>query len=155
MSTRKDGLLISAVGRTVTYLAVTHGCRIIGGNKRVLHIARKDGEPDVAGARGRHGTELGKVLCAHGLTLRSRRGVNVVDLLECSSDATAETHRRLCERAARADECEERADAIAAGLEPVDADQSAGRVGDDTYRFCMQQTQRFVEGRLGDARRAS
>lgn len=104
MSTRKDGLPLSVVHSTVSYILQTCGVGICGGNLRVLELCRFrfNGDPDIAGAVDGHGITLERKLATHGFSLHQRGGPTVVDLLECDESATPESRDEIIEQLAGA-----------------------------------------------------
>ena len=142
MSTRKDGLSLRTVFRTVSYILDKYGVECCGGNQRVLHLQRRDGNPDVGNALNRDGISLKQALALHGLTIWERAGCAVVDLLECPVGGTS---AQIAERVAAREEREARAEwleAVGRGEEPVgrSADERGEEVGDEAYRWACTQT---------------
>lgn len=142
MSTRKDGLSIADLNRTVRRIIAAHGVEVAGGNARVLHLQRRDGSADVAGALDGYGFTLARSLSVHGLTLRGRRGVVLVDLLQCdATDKVADLAELVAERDERDARAEWR-EARDRGEDPPgrSAGERGVEVASETCRWAFTQT---------------
>jgi hypothetical protein len=142
MSTRKDGLSLSAVNRTVRHVLHAYGVDVVGGNRRVLHLRRRDGAADAATAADRCGCQLGHTLALHGFAIRTRDGVQLVDLLQCDDDARSTD---LAEQVAARIEHEARQDwrdREAAGERPPgrSASEYATDQSNEAYRWAVHET---------------
>lgn len=147
MSTRKDGLSIATVGRTVRRILDAHGVEVCGGNRRVLYLQRLDGAPDVGAALDGYGFTLTETLGVHGFTLRRRRGVTLVDLLQCD---TGDRVVDLAEQVADRDDRDARAEWLEAsdrGERPPgrSAEERGLDVGNETHRWALTQTAAYLQ----------
>ena len=147
MSTRRDGLSLTAVRRTVLYILDRHGVGVTGGNARVLHLSQRDSARSFGPVAllVKYGLTLEATLQIHGFTIRERRGALLVDLLQCDACAGVGERFELAEQIARQMGSWARTDwqdRHEAGEDPPgrSAGEYASEKADETYRWALGET---------------